>query len=82
IGIAMVPRGEVGIIFAELGRVSGILANDIYAGLVLVIACTTLLTPFALKGFYVHYGQRLDTNFVAVPMARQDDVSEQRQAET
>ncbi|MGC1955345.1 MAG: cation:proton antiporter [Gammaproteobacteria bacterium] len=82
IGIAMVPRGEVGIIFAELGRVSGILANDTYAGLVLVIACTTLLTPFALKGFYMHYGQRLDTNFVAAPMAGQDDVSEQQRAET
>ena len=75
IGIAMVPRGEVGIIFAELGRVSGIFANDIYAGLILVIACTTLLTPFVLKGFYGRYGRRLTAGFVAVPGLQQDDLS-------
>ncbi|MDH5659823.1 MAG: cation:proton antiporter, partial [Gammaproteobacteria bacterium] len=32
VGIAMVPRGEVGLIFAELGRASNIFNNEIYAG--------------------------------------------------
>jgi Kef-type K+ transport system membrane component KefB len=49
IGMAMVPRGEVGLIFAELGRVSGILDNEIYAALIIVIAVTTLIAPFALR---------------------------------
>jgi Kef-type K+ transport system membrane component KefB len=49
IGIAMIPRGEVGLIFAELGRVSNILDNEIYAALIIVIAATTLLSPFALR---------------------------------
>ncbi len=52
IGVAMVPRGEVGLIFAELGRVSGIFNNEIYAGLILVVAFTTLLTPLGLKLLY------------------------------
>ncbi|OQW72284.1 MAG: sodium:proton antiporter [Proteobacteria bacterium ST_bin11] len=52
IGIAMIPRGEVGLIFAELGRTSGILNNDIYAALIIVIAMTTLLAPMLLKGYY------------------------------
>jgi Kef-type K+ transport system membrane component KefB len=52
IGIAMVPRGEVGLIFAELGRTSGILSNDIYAALIIVIALTTLLSPLLLKAYY------------------------------
>jgi Kef-type K+ transport system membrane component KefB len=59
IGMAMIPRGEVGLIFAELGRVSGIFENEIYAGLVLVIAVTTLLSPIVLKWFYGIYGYRL-----------------------
>jgi len=59
IGTAMTPRGEVGLIFAELGWESGILNNEIYAGMVLVIALTTLLSPFALKGLYSHYSDRL-----------------------
>ncbi len=60
IGIAMVPRGEVGLIFAELGRVSGIFSNEVYAGMIIVIALTTLLSPMAMKGFYGRYGHELD----------------------
>ena len=59
IGIAMVPRGEVGLIFAELGRVSGIFNNEISAGMVIVIALTTLLPPFIMKWFCGRYGDRL-----------------------
>lgn len=61
IGMAMIPRGEVGLIFAELGRVSGILINEIYAGMVMVIALTTLLPPFIIKWFYARYGNRMLT---------------------
>jgi Kef-type K+ transport system membrane component KefB len=56
IGLAMVPRGEVGLIFAELGRASGIFNNEVYAAMVLVIAFTTLLPPFVMKWFYGRYG--------------------------
>jgi Kef-type K+ transport system membrane component KefB len=59
IGMAMTPRGEVGLIFAELGRVNGILDNDIYAALVIVIALTTLLPPFAMKWFYGRFTSAL-----------------------
>jgi Na+:H+ antiporter len=61
IGMAMIPRGEVGLIFAELGRESGIFNNEIYAGMVIVIAFTTLLPPFAMKLFYVRYADRMQT---------------------
>jgi Kef-type K+ transport system membrane component KefB len=56
IGMAMVPRGEVGLIFAELGRVAGIFDNDVYAAIVIVIAYTTLLSPFWIKFYYRLYG--------------------------
>lgn len=55
IGLAMVPRGEVGLIFAELGRSAGVLTPEVYAGLILVIAFTTLLPPFVLKYYYRRY---------------------------
>jgi len=57
----MTPRGEIGIIFAELGRVSGIYSNEIYAGMVIVIALTTLLPRFVMKGFYGRYIDLLRT---------------------
>ncbi|HEY9204044.1 MAG TPA: cation:proton antiporter, partial [Sulfurimonas sp.] len=52
IGISMVPRGEVGLIFAEMGRVNNILPNEIYAMLIFVIVVTTVLPPFLLKKYF------------------------------
>jgi len=56
IGWAMVPRGEVGLIFAELGRASGIFNNEVYAGMVIVIALTTILPPLIMKWCYARCG--------------------------
>jgi len=56
-GTAMIPRGEVGLIFAELGRESEIFTNEIYAGMIIVIALTTILPPFAMKWYYSRYGK-------------------------
>ena len=52
IGVSMIPRGEVGLIFAELGRVNGILDNQIYAVLIFVIIVTTIVPPFLLKWLF------------------------------
>lgn len=59
IGMAMVPRGEVGLIFAELGRVTGVFDASVYAGMVLVIVYTTLASPFWIKLYYRRYGDHL-----------------------
>ena len=48
IGLAMIPRGEVGLIFATLGLSQGILGDDLYASLLLVVLGTTLITPSLL----------------------------------
>jgi len=52
IGISMIPRGEVGLIFAEVGRMNGILDNEIYAVLIFVIIVTTIVPPFLLKWLF------------------------------
>lgn len=60
IGLAMVPRGEVGLIFAELGRSTGIFNMEVYAGMVIVIAFTTLISPIAMKMFYARHPECLE----------------------
>lgn len=52
VGIAMIPRGEVGLVFAEMGRESGVFGQELYAAMIAVIAATTLLTPCVLRYFY------------------------------
>lgn len=45
LGIGMVPRGEVGLIFAGLGLREGVLGEDLYGAVLLVVLITTLVTP-------------------------------------
>jgi Kef-type K+ transport system membrane component KefB len=49
IGIGMLPRGEVGLIFATLGLREHVLGENLYAALLLVILATTFLTPPLLR---------------------------------
>jgi Kef-type K+ transport system membrane component KefB len=49
IGLGMIPRGEVGLIFATIGLREGILGGNLYAALLLVVLATTLMTPPLLK---------------------------------
>lgn len=48
IGIGMVPRGEVGLIFAQVGRSAGVLDETLFSVLVLTVFMTTFVTPPAL----------------------------------
>lgn len=54
IGIGMIPRGEVGLIFASIGLASEILDADLYAALVLVVLVTTIVTPPLLTARFKH----------------------------
>jgi Na+:H+ antiporter len=49
VGIGMVPRGEVGLIFATLGLNQHVFGQDVYAALLLVVLVTTVGTPPLLR---------------------------------
>ncbi len=49
VGIGMVPRGEVGLIFATLGLSQHVFGQDVYGALILVVLATTVLTPTPLR---------------------------------
>jgi Kef-type K+ transport system membrane component KefB len=45
IGVAMVPRGEVGLIFAQMGLASGAIAAGEFGAIMLMVLGTTFVTP-------------------------------------
>lgn len=49
IGVGMVPRGEVGLIFAQLGLTSGVLTVGQFSALTLMVIVTTFMAPPLLK---------------------------------
>ncbi len=49
VGIGMLPRGEVGLVFAAIGRGLGVFDDALFSAIVLMIIVTTLITPPLLK---------------------------------
>lgn len=52
VGIGMISRGEVGLIVAGVGVSSGVLTNDIYTTVIIMVTLTTIITPIWLKVAY------------------------------
>ena len=49
VGIGMMPRGEVGLIFATLGKGLGVINDSLFSAIVLMVMITTLISPPLLK---------------------------------
>ncbi len=49
VGFGMVPRGEVGLIFALLGRELGVFDQEIFASILMMVIVTSLVTPIILQ---------------------------------
>jgi len=45
VGFGMVPRGEVGLIFATIGKSLGVINDTVFSVIVIMVILTTLLTP-------------------------------------
>ena len=49
IGVGMVPRGEVGLVFAGVGSASGVLSESLDAAIIVMVIMTTFLAPPLLR---------------------------------
>jgi Kef-type K+ transport system membrane component KefB len=49
IGVGMVPRGEVGLIFASMGLGSGVFDARLFSSAAMMVMATTFLAPIALR---------------------------------
>jgi len=49
IGIGMIPRGEVGLVFAGIGAASGVLDKPLQAAIIIMVILTTFVAPPFLR---------------------------------
>jgi Kef-type K+ transport system membrane component KefB len=49
VGVGMIPRGEVGLIFAQMGLEKGVFDAGLFGGVTLMVIATTFLAPPLLK---------------------------------
>ncbi|MCH9762944.1 MAG: cation:proton antiporter [Gammaproteobacteria bacterium] len=55
IGVGMLPRGEVGIVFASIGRTLGVLSDDLFSAIILMVIITTFIAPPWIKQRYTKH---------------------------
>ena len=53
IGVGMIPRGEVGLIFAQIGLSTKLLSPGLYSAVALMVMLTTFITPPLLRRLLV-----------------------------
>ncbi|MCU0552791.1 MAG: cation:proton antiporter [Leptolyngbya sp. Prado105] len=66
IGVGMIPRGEVGLVFASFGATTGILSDALQAAIIVMVILTTFVAPPLLRLVF----QREET---APVLSRPDD---------
>lgn len=49
VGVGMIPRGEVGLIFADIGRRGGLLSDAVFSAILIMVMVSTFITPPLLK---------------------------------
>ncbi|BFM38980.1 cation:proton antiporter [Synechocystis sp. LKSZ1] len=49
IGVGMIPRGEVGLVFAGIGSASGVLSKPLEVSIIIMVILTTFLAPPFLR---------------------------------
>jgi Kef-type K+ transport system membrane component KefB len=57
VGVGMVPRGEVGLIFASIGLTAGILSSSVYSSILIMVILSTFIVPPALKVLFARKPQ-------------------------
>ncbi|MFN6144286.1 MAG: cation:proton antiporter, partial [Pseudanabaena sp.] len=57
IGVGMIPRGEVGLVFAGIGSASGVLNKPLEVSIIIMVILTTFLAPPFLR---LAFGQTKD----------------------
>ncbi len=53
IGVGMIPRGEVGLVFAGVGSASGVLSDALDVSIIVMVIATTFVAPLWLRGVLI-----------------------------
>jgi Kef-type K+ transport system membrane component KefB len=57
IGVGMIPRGEVGLIFAQMGLQYGVFDSAMFSAIALMVMVTTFMAPPLLKQLFPPTGK-------------------------
>jgi len=68
IGVGMIPRGEVGLVFAGIGSASGVLDKPLEVSIIIMVILTTFLAPPFLR---IAFGEPAEPPTTGAPSKEQ-----------
>ncbi len=68
VGVGMIPRGEVGLIFANIGLTAGVLTTQLFSAIIIMVMGTTFLAPPFLKATFGRGGVTSAADELAEPL--------------
>ena len=75
VGVGMIPRGEVGIVVAQIGLGMGAVSDKFFAAVLFMAVATTLIAPPLIKFFYSEDKDKDGIDDVIVDMDVSEDYS-------
>lgn len=60
VGVGMIPRGEVGLIFAQVGLTYGIFTSELFSAVTVMVMLTTFIAPPLLKIMFARGGDMVE----------------------
>ncbi|MBN8579683.1 MAG: cation:proton antiporter [Anaerolineae bacterium] len=76
LGAGMISRGEVGLIVASVGMREGLVVDDEFSAIVVMIVVTTLITPPILRGLFMREKGKQPAHAVHVHQVEKENESE------
>ncbi len=68
VGIGMIPRGEVGLIFANIGLTAGVLTRELFSAVLIMVMGTTFMAPPLLKWAFGRRGMTAPSDSQVSPL--------------
>lgn len=76
LGAGMISRGEVGLIVASVGMRNGLVVDDEFSAIVVMIVVTTLITPPILRGLFMREKAKQPAHAAHVHQVEKENESE------
>ncbi len=70
VGLGMMPRGEVGLIFANIGLATGVLTDQLFSAILIMVIGTTFMAPPLLKWSFGRWGVTMPGEDETSPLER------------
>jgi Kef-type K+ transport system membrane component KefB len=81
VGVGMISRGEVGLIVAGVGLASGVIGQEVFSIMVIMVLVTTMVTPLLLRLVFPRCEEEVGVEVYEAIAGMEDNIENERGAQ-